>query len=184
MEATFQTDANLSLLNPVDRMKLSRILHIIQEPIERGTKRPCRAKVSPRAARIGAMITKMVGVVNLVFRQPGFEPGAWMGQPNLGARGLEQPSLDRNGWRVRNPPAAGEVFFLDSPSPETSLRFSKRDLEAEFGYFLFEEVDLLSAVSVLVVLSAFVDTSLTVLQHSIDQAGESVGHRRNGLRST
>ena len=75
-------------------------------------------------------------------------------------------------------------IFLDFPSPETSLSFNERDLEAQFGCFLFEEVDLLSAVSVLVVLSTFVDISLTVLQHSIDQAGEPVGHRGNGFRST
>jgi hypothetical protein len=38
-----------------------------------------------------------------------------------------------------------------------------RDLEAQFGCSLGEELDLLSAVSLLVVLSAFINVSLTVL---------------------
>ena len=35
-----------------------------------------------------------------------------------------------------------------------------------------EELDLLLAVSLLVVLGAFADVLLTVLQHAIDQSGE------------
>src|SRR2546427_6777462 len=75
-------------------------------------------------------------------------------------------------------------FFLDFPSPETSSRLCQCDLEAQFGCFLSEELGLLLAISMLVVLSAFVNVSLTVLQHSIDQSGEPVGHRRNGFRGT
>ena len=40
---------------------------------------------------------------------------------------------------------------------------------------------MLLAVSLLVVLRAFVDALLTILQHAIDQSGRLVGHRRNGL---
>jgi hypothetical protein len=88
-------------------------------------------------------------------------------------------------WASNSENARGRRgIFLDFPSPETSLSFNERDLEAQFGCFLFEEVDLLSAVSVLVVLSTFANISLTVLQHSTDQAGEPVGHRGNGFRST
>src|SRR5437879_13566040 len=35
------------------------------------------------------------------------------------------------------------TVFLDIPSPETSSRFCQRNLEAQFGCFLPEEVDLL-----------------------------------------
>ena len=42
----------------------------------------------------------------------------------------------------------------------------------------------MSAISVLVVLGAFVNVSPTVLQRSIDQSGEPVGHRGNGFRGT
>src|SRR5215831_8562002 len=52
---------------------------------------------------------------------------------------------------------------LDIPSPETSLSMGDRDLETQFGCSLGEELDLLSAVSLLVVLSAFINVSLTVL---------------------
>ena len=40
------------------------------------------------------------------------------------------------------------------------------------------------AISVLVVLSAFVNVVLTILQHSIDQSSEAVSHRRNGFWSS
>src|SRR5258706_10374523 len=81
------------------------------------------------------------------------------------------------------PSRRGDVS-LDIPSPETPSSLCWCDLEAQFGCFLSEELDLLSAISVFVVLSAFVNVSLTILQHSIDQSGEPVGHRRNGLRGT
>src|SRR6267142_3050935 len=81
-------------------------------------------------------------------------------------------------------PSRRRRMSLDIPSPETSSRLCQCDLEAQFGRFLSEELDLLSAISVLVVFSAFVNVSLTVLHHSIDQSGESVGHRRNGFRGT
>jgi len=55
------------------------------------------------------------------------------------------------------------------------------DPEAELGCLLSEELYLLLAVSLLVVLGAFVDVLLTVLQRAIDQSGEPVGHRRNGF---
>jgi hypothetical protein len=47
------------------------------------------------------------------------------------------------------------------------------DLSAELGCLLSEELDLLMAVSLLVVRSAFVDVLLTVLQHSLDESGEA-----------
>jgi len=52
------------------------------------------------------------------------------------------------------------------------------------GCLLSEELDLLMAVSLLVVRSAFVDVLLTVLQHSIDESGEAVCHGRDGFRGT
>jgi len=59
-----------------------------------------------------------------------------------------------------------------------------RDLESEFGCVLSEQLDLLVAVSLFVVLGPFVNVSLTVLQHAIDQSGEAVGHGRDGLWGT
>ena len=55
------------------------------------------------------------------------------------------------------------------------------DLESEFGRVLSEQLDLLVAVSLFVVLGPFVNVSLTVLQHAMDESGEAVGHRRDGL---
>jgi hypothetical protein len=42
------------------------------------------------------------------------------------------------------------------------------DLQAKLGGFLSDELDLLLAVSFLVVFSAFVDVLLTILQHPIN----------------
>ena len=56
-----------------------------------------------------------------------------------------------------------------------------RDLESEFGGVLSEQLDLLVAVSLFVVLGPFVNLSLTVPQHAIDQSGVSVRHGRGGL---
>ena len=58
------------------------------------------------------------------------------------------------------------------------------DLESELGCVLSEQLDLLVAVSLLVVLGPFVDVSLSVLQHAIDQSGEAVGHGSDGLWGT
>ena len=49
-------------------------------------------------------------------------------------------------------------------------------LEAELCGLLPEEVDLLLAVSLLIVFRAFVDVVLTILQHAIDQSGEPMSH--------
>src|SRR5258706_16260683 len=105
------------------------------------------------------------------------KPSRWCGQS-------VQILLNYVGCEARKLPAGGEVFFLDFSSQETPSSLSWCDLEAQFGCFLPEELDLLAAISVFVVLSAFVNVSLTILQHSIDQSGEPVGHRRNGLRGT
>jgi hypothetical protein len=43
------------------------------------------------------------------------------------------------------------------------------DLQAELGGFLSDELDLLLAVSFLVVFIAFVDVLLTILQHPINR---------------
>lgn len=50
-----------------------------------------------------------------------------------------------------------------------------RDLWAELGGFLSDELDLLLAVPLLVVFATFVDV-VTILQHSIDQPGEPMSH--------
>jgi hypothetical protein len=60
-------------------------------------------------------------------------------------------------------PPDGEVFLLTSPLQKPSSIMDHRDLETQFGCSLGEELDLLSAVSLLVVLSAFINVSLTVL---------------------
>jgi hypothetical protein len=52
-----------------------------------------------------------------------------------------------------------------------SSRMGCCDLQAELGCFLSEELDLLLAVSSLVVFGAFVDVLLPILEHSIDQSG-------------
>jgi len=58
------------------------------------------------------------------------------------------------------------------------------DLEAEFGCFLCEKLDLLLSVSSFVVFRALVDVVLTLLEHAIDQAGQTVGHGSDGFRGT
>jgi hypothetical protein len=57
------------------------------------------------------------------------------------------------------------------------------DLQAELGGLLPEELDLLLAASYFVVLRAFVDVVLTILQHAIEQSGEPMGHSGDGFRS-
>ena len=59
-----------------------------------------------------------------------------------------------------------------------------RDLESEFGRVLSKQLDLLVAVPLFVVLGPFVNASLTVLQHAINQAGEPVSHGRDSLWGT
>ena len=59
---------------------------------------------------------------------------------------------------------------------------SWRDLQAEFSGLLPEELDLLLAVSLLIVFRTFVDVVLTVLEHAIDQSGEPMGHSGDGFR--
>ncbi len=58
------------------------------------------------------------------------------------------------------------------------------DLQAELGGLLSDELDLLLAVSLLVVFRPFVDVLLTILQHAIDQSGEAVRHGGDGFGST
>ena len=56
------------------------------------------------------------------------------------------------------------------------------DLQAEFSGLLFQEVDLLLAVSLLIVFRTFVDVVLAILEHSIDESGEPMGHSSDGFR--
>ena len=56
------------------------------------------------------------------------------------------------------------------------------DLQAEFSGLLPEELDLLLAVSLLIVFRTFVDVVLTILKHSIDQSSEPMSHRSDGFR--
>jgi len=65
-----------------------------------------------------------------------------------------------------------------------SSRMGRCGLQAELGCFLSEELDLLLAVSSLVVFGAFVDVLLPILEHSIDQSGQAMGHRGDGFRGT
>jgi hypothetical protein len=58
------------------------------------------------------------------------------------------------------------------------------DLQAELGCFLSDELDLLLAVSSLVVFGAFIDVLLPIFEHSIDQSGEAMSHRSDGFRGT
>src|SRR5260221_14281131 len=58
------------------------------------------------------------------------------------------------------------------------------DLQAELGGLLSDELDLLLAVSLLVVFRPFVDVLLTILQHAIDQSGEAVRHGGDGFWGT
>jgi hypothetical protein len=65
-------------------------------------------------------------------------------------------------------------LFRASDSPETSpLKMGRRELQAELGRFLSKVLDLLLAVSSVVVFRTFVDVLLTVLQHAIDQSGQA-----------
>jgi len=57
------------------------------------------------------------------------------------------------------------------------------DLQAELGGLLSDELDLLLAVSLLVVFRPFVDVLLTVLQHAIDQPGQPMSHGGDGFGS-
>jgi len=63
-----------------------------------------------------------------------------------------------------------------------SSRMGGCDLQAELGCFLSEELDLLLAVSWLVVFGAFVDVLLPILEHSIDQSGEAMSHVKGPLQ--
>ena len=56
------------------------------------------------------------------------------------------------------------------------------DLQAELGGLLPEELDLLLAISSLVLLGPFVDVLLAVLQHSIDPSGKPMSHGGDGFR--
>src|SRR5260370_21130640 len=58
------------------------------------------------------------------------------------------------------------------------------DLQAELGGLLSDELDLLLAVSLLVVFRPFVDVLLAILQHAIDQSGEAVRHGGDGFWGT
>src|SRR5260370_21329133 len=58
------------------------------------------------------------------------------------------------------------------------------DLQAELGGLLSDELDLLLAVSLLVVFRPFVDVLLAILQHAIDQSGEAVRHGGGGFWGT
>jgi hypothetical protein len=49
------------------------------------------------------------------------------------------------------------------------------------GGLLSDELDLLLAVSSLVILCTFVDVLLTILQHSIDQSGKPMSHSGDGF---
>jgi len=65
---------------------------------------------------------------------------------------------------------------IGTPSPETQSRpclgLGRGDkLKPEFGSLLLEELDLLLAVSVLVVLVSSVDVFLAVFEHAVDQPG-------------
>ena len=73
---------------------------------------------------------------------------------------------------------------LDIPSPETYSTLRLYYLEAELGSLSSKELELLLAISLLIVLSPFVDVSLTVLEHSIDETSEPVGHGGDGFGGT
>jgi hypothetical protein len=68
-------------------------------------------------------------------------------------------------------PETRNKFLAPVTQPEAQSLLSRNllqswghcDLETQFGCSLAEELDLLSAVSLLVVLSAFINVSLTVL---------------------
>jgi hypothetical protein len=55
------------------------------------------------------------------------------------------------------------------------------DLQAELGGLLPEELDLVLAISSLVVFRTFVDVLLAVLQHSIDQSCKPMSHGGDGF---
>jgi len=55
------------------------------------------------------------------------------------------------------------------------------DLHAELGSLPSDELDLLLAVSLLVILCTFVDVLLTIPQHSIGQSSEPMSHSGDGF---
>ena len=71
--------------------------------------------------------------------------------------------------------------FREPPPQKHKLSQRGHELQPELGSFLLEQVDLLVAVSLVVVLHPFVNVLLTVLQHAIDESGEPVGHGGDGL---
>ena len=60
---------------------------------------------------------------------------------------------------------------------------SKRDLESELSSLLGYEGDLLLSAPLLVVIRAFINILLAVLQHSVDKSCEAVSHSSNGFGS-
>jgi hypothetical protein len=53
-----------------------------------------------------------------------------------------------------------------------------------YGVITVRTMELLVSIPLLVVVCSFVDISLTVLQHPIDESGEPMGHGRYGLRGS
>jgi hypothetical protein len=87
----------------------------------------------------------------------------------------------RSGWE--------KCFSLDLPSPETysakisessNLALASVNWKPSWAAFFRKNW----SCPLFVVLCPFVDISLTVLQHPIDESGEPMGHRSDGLRGS
>src|SRR5215831_16997820 len=65
-----------------------------------------------------------------------------------------------------------------------SSRIGFDDLQPELGRSFLEQLDLLFAVAILVVLQTLVDVLVSPLEHAIDEAGEFMCHGRDRFRRT
>ena len=103
---------------------------------------------------------------------------------NIKSPSKKEAGLDVSHQALVSREGRGENCFLDIPSPKTLSRVNRRDLESKFGGSFSEQLDLLLAESFLIVLGAFVDVGLTVLEHAIHKSGESMCHSGDGLWSS
>jgi hypothetical protein len=68
-----------------------------------------------------------------------------------------------------------------SPPQKHKLSQHGHELEPEFRSLPLQRVDLLVAISLVVVLHPLVNVVVPVFQHAVDESGETVGHGGDGF---
>src|SRR4051812_26421945 len=75
-----------------------------------------------------------------------------------------------------------EAASLQKPSRKRSSGSGFDDLQTQLRRSFLEQLHLLFAVALLVVLQTLVHVLMSPLEHAIDQDGQLVGHGRNRFR--